>query len=87
MATDTLPAGPRGHFLLGNLPAIQRDPLHNMTEWAQRYGDFVPIRFGLYRGFFINHPDYIEQVLVANARHYVKAPPCGRAASCSATGC
>ncbi|MHB1133990.1 MAG: cytochrome P450 [Chloroflexota bacterium] len=72
MATTTVPAGPRGNVLLGNLPAMQRDALGSMTDWARRYGDFVPVRFGPYAGYFVNHPDYIEQMLVANARHYVK---------------
>jgi cytochrome P450 len=73
VATETTsPAGghsgdaPRGHRLLGNLPAFSRDSLGFVTEVARRYGDVVPLRFGPQPVLFLNDPAAIEAVLVHN---------------------
>lgn len=79
MATTTLPAGPKGHFLLGNYPQLRRDPLGFLTDCARRYGDFVPIRIGPCPGFIINHPDFIEYVLLTNSKNFIKGPALQRA--------
>jgi cytochrome P450 len=68
------PTGPRGHFLTGILPELGRDPLGFLTDCARRYGDFVPMRFGLLPGLLLSHPDLAEEVLVAQHRHFVKSP-------------
>jgi cytochrome P450 len=65
-------SGPPGHFLLGNLPDFATDILAFFTKCAREYGDFVPIRLAQNRAVIINHPDYIEQVLVTNSRHFRK---------------
>src|SRR5206468_7638615 len=39
---------------------------------ARAYGDIASYRFGPRRIFQIGHPDLVEQVLVTDARHYVK---------------
>ena len=41
------------------------------TELA-RYGDVVGIRVVNFRNIFVNHPDLIEEVLIAHPRRYVK---------------
>lgn len=74
MSTVRLPAGPRGHFLSGHLPDLVRDPVGFLTMCAREYGDFVPLRFGVKRTFFLNHPSYIESMLVANRDHFIKGP-------------
>jgi cytochrome P450 len=51
-----------------------RDPLGFLTRCAREYGDFVPLQFGFRRGVLLNHPDYIEYVLVTNQRNFVKSP-------------
>jgi cytochrome P450 len=51
-----------------------RDPLAFLTQCAREYGDFVPLRLGLRRGFLLNHPDLIEEVLVTQQRNFVKSP-------------
>ena len=66
------PPGPQGRFLSGNLSAFVDRRLDFLAECAQKYGDFCAFRFGTRRVFLINHPDLIEQVLVTDARHYVK---------------
>ncbi len=45
---------------------MRRDPLGFLSELARQYGDLVPLRLGRRQAFFINNPDYIEYVLVAN---------------------
>lgn len=74
MATATLPAGPPGTLLAGNLPELRRDWLGTLTRYAREYGDFVPLRLGPRRAVLLNHPDLVEEVLVAKHRSFVKSP-------------
>src|SRR5919199_5290694 len=74
MVATPLPAGPRGHFLTGHLPELKRDGLACLTRYAREYGDFVPLRFGPVRGALLNHPDLIEEVLVAQSGNFIKSP-------------
>lgn len=67
-----LPAGPRGHFLLGSLPELRRDALGLFAACARDYGDIVPIRIHRRRLLLLSHPDLIEEVLVAHARRTTK---------------
>ena len=53
-ATDW-PAGPRGIFLLGNLPEISRNWLATLTRYAREYGDFVPLQLGPKRTVLVLH--------------------------------
>jgi cytochrome P450/cytochrome c-type biogenesis protein CcmH/NrfG len=66
------PPGPKGHFLGGNWPEYRRDPLAFLTRCARTYGDVVALRFGRKRLLLLNHPDYIEQVLVSGKRNFTK---------------
>lgn len=72
MAARTLPPGPPGHFLLGNMRAFTRDTLGFLLE-TRRYGDLVTVRFGPYISFIVNHPDLIHQILVTDADKFYKA--------------
>ncbi|MCI0524175.1 MAG: cytochrome P450 [Acidobacteria bacterium] len=72
MATALKPAGPRGHFLLGNFLDFSRDPLNYLTWCARQYGDVVYLRAPLTSFYLINHPDLIEDVLVTNNRNFIK---------------
>jgi cytochrome P450 len=64
--------GPKGSFLLGNLPAFGRDPLGFLEGCVREFGDFVPLRFLGRPVLFINDPAAIEQVLVTQARSFRK---------------
>jgi len=66
------PSGPPGHFLFGNLPEFGRDILGFFTRCAREYGDIVKMKLFRHDAFLINHPDYIEQVLVTNSRSFQK---------------
>jgi cytochrome P450 len=56
----------------GQLGQVTRDPLGFFTHCARTYGDITGMRYYTFRSFFINHPDYIEDVLVTNARKFHK---------------
>src|SRR5439155_24622558 len=66
-----LPPGPRGSWLLGNLGDFRRDMLGFYKRCAT-FGDVVPYRLGFHRMCLVNHPDDVEQVLIADARNYSK---------------
>src|SRR5262245_2470569 len=73
MPTSTrLPPGPKGTPIRGNLEAFTTHRLDFFLDVARKYGDLVSFRFGPKRIFLASHPDLVEQVLVTDARHYVK---------------
>ena len=65
------PPGPRGG-ILGSALDIRRDPLGFFRNVACQYGDVVKYRFIIWRGYFVNHPDYVKQILQDNNRNYSK---------------
>jgi cytochrome P450 len=73
LTTTDWPAGPRGAFLLGNLPEISRDWLGTLTRYAREYGDFVPLQLGPKRTVLVSHPSYLEDVLITHNRAFIKS--------------
>ena len=67
-----MPAGPPGNPVLGNLRALQRDPLGFMLDANRRYGDIVRYRIATLRAFLVIHPDYVKRVLQDNHTNYTK---------------
>src|SRR4051812_3159826 len=67
------PDGPRGHWLIGCMRAMQADPLgFNWRTWCQ-YGDIARIRaFPGVGVYLLAHPDAVEHVLVRNHKNYRK---------------
>lgn len=65
-----LPPGPPARFWGGNMREYSRDPLAFMTNLAREYGDIALFHFGRRRACLLNHPAYIEQVLVTNQRSF-----------------
>jgi cytochrome P450 len=57
--------------VLGCLRAFRRNMLGFYTHTAS-YGDIVPYRLGRHPLCLINHPDYTEKVLIADAKNYGK---------------
>ena len=66
------PPGPDGLPILGNQLAFLRDPYGFMTRTAREYGDIVSWTDPDALAFQLNHPDYIEHVLVQHNENYVK---------------
>jgi cytochrome P450 len=67
-----LPPGPRGR-LFGSLALPGRDPLDLLTRYARKYGDVTFFRLGNERCYFVNHPQYVREVLVTNQRNFTKS--------------
>ncbi len=67
-----LPPGPKGNWLLGNLPEFRRDILGMFLQCAKEYGDVVRFRIPNLHSYLILHPDDIEYVLVTANRNFKK---------------
>lgn len=72
MASATWPPGPKGRWLRGSLPEFRRDILGFFTRCAREYGDYVAYRLGPRHLLQINDPAGIEDVLVTQARNFIK---------------
>jgi cytochrome P450 len=57
---------------LGSLFEVQRDPLQFLLSLTRKYGDVVRFRVGIYDGYLVNHPDYVQYVLQQNHQNYNK---------------
>lgn len=68
------PPGPKGHFLWGILPDYKRDPIGFISKCAKEYGDVVFWKTLLFKAYQLNHPDYIEEVLVKKSSMFSKHP-------------
>ncbi|MGH9515610.1 MAG: cytochrome P450 [Terriglobales bacterium] len=66
------PPGPKPHFLIGNMPLANPDPLPIFSAWAADFGDIFYYRAAWLHVYFLNHPDLIEEVLVRNPRNFLK---------------
>src|SRR3954467_1487555 len=70
--TDPLPPGPKGTLIRGSLGDFTERRLDFFLDVAREYGDIASFRFGPRRMFLVSNPDLIEQVLVTDAKHYIK---------------
>ncbi len=68
------PQCPRGHRLLGHLPALRREQMGFLERCARDYGDFVPLRLGPARAFLLSHPDLVEEVFVEKSCSFNRGP-------------
>jgi cytochrome P450 len=68
----SLPPGPKGRFIIGNLGQFRGDRLGFFTNCARTYGDVVPFRMGPRPCLLISDPDFIEQVFITNAKLFIK---------------
>lgn len=73
MPTVHLPPRPKGHFLIGNILEVNRDPLNFCSQCARKYGDIVRWQLGPFPAIMLNHPSLIEEVLVTQQQNFVKS--------------
>jgi cytochrome P450 len=66
------PPGPKRIIPLAGLLAYRRGPLPFFQNLAAQYGDISYFRLGPQQAFFLNHPDYIKDVLIANHQSFMK---------------
>ena len=64
--------GPRGVAAVRSVLSFRRDPFRELQRFAQ-YGDVVRLPAPRQSLYLINHPDYVKQVLVSNAKNYLKS--------------
>ena len=79
MTTLVYPPGPKGKLLGGNFIAFRRDALSYLQDASRAYGDVVYFRFGPQDVFFLNHPDYVKDVLVTHHQSFMKGRALQRA--------
>jgi cytochrome P450 len=72
MTSPSLPPGPPGHPLLGNLREFAADTLGFATRLSREYGDVSRFRIVRRTAFLLSAPRAVERVLVENHRNYVK---------------
>ena len=72
-ATNRKPPGPKGFPFLGVTLAIRKDALGTLRRMAREYGDIVRMPVGFQDRIFLNHPDYIEEVLVIQQAKFYKS--------------
>lgn len=67
------PPGPTSKLPLGLFINFLRDPLSVLDNISQRYGDMSHFKFGKQNIYLLNHPDYIEDVLVTYNSNFIKS--------------
>src|SRR6187431_1646740 len=67
-----LPPGPKGTIIGGNIRQLRAGPLDFFLSTAREYGPLASFRIGPKRVFLASGPDLIDQVLVTDAKHYIK---------------
>jgi cytochrome P450 len=67
-----LPPGPAHKSFGGFYRDYNANPLVYLTQLKEEYGDIITMRAFSYRVYFLSHPDMIEEVLVNQARKFVK---------------
>lgn len=66
------PPGPKGRLLSGHNDKFAIDRLGFLLDLSRTYGPVASFRLFHHRILLISDPDLIEQVLVHDARHYIK---------------
>src|ERR1700752_2471322 len=69
---NSRPPGPKPHFLYGNFPLASAAPLETFTRWTRQFGDIFYYRAGWVHVYFLNHPNYVESVLVEQYQSFTK---------------
>lgn len=72
MTTPSHPPGPKRNLLQANFISFRRDPLSFMEKLARNYGDISYFKLGPQEVFFLNHPDYVKDVLVTHHQSFMK---------------
>ncbi len=79
LLTTEKPRGPRNLPILGNLAAFRARPIQFLCETAKEYGDLPYFRLGPYHAYLVNHPDFVQDILVSNQANFTKSRALQRA--------
>jgi len=69
---DALPPGPKGTLFGGSLKEIGPRRVDFFLDLARTYGPLASFRIGRWRLFLASDPNLIQQVLVTDAKSYIK---------------
>ncbi|RME11382.1 MAG: cytochrome P450 [Bacteroidetes bacterium] len=61
-----------GSFLLGNVPAMRRDPLQAMYDIWREHGDLVEVALPGRKLYLVSHPDMIDPIFVEGKKRFIK---------------
>src|SRR5688500_1958886 len=67
------PPGPKSVLPYALARNFLRDPLKTLTTISQNYGIISHFKFGKLNVYFLNDPNYIEDVLVTNHKNFIKS--------------
>ena len=67
------PPGPSSRLPLSLFFNFLREPLTVLHNLSKEYGDISHFKFGGHHIYFINHPDYIKDVLVTHNNNFIKS--------------
>jgi len=67
------PPGPTYILPYRLLRKFLRDPIKLLIDISHTYGDIAHFKFGRQSVYLLNHPDYIEDVLVTNYKNFIKS--------------
>ena len=68
----SLPPGPKGLPIVGNIFQLRRDPLSFMREIQQTHGRMATVQFGKQQVVMFLRPEHVRYVLVEKPRNFVK---------------
>lgn len=71
------PPGPRFKFPYLISLEFLKAPLTVLNNLTTKYGDISYFKFGRQGVYFVNHPDYIQSVLMTNQSKFIKNPGLG----------
>src|SRR5918911_3719827 len=74
-----LPPGPKRKPLGLDFVAFRRNPVPFLMNAARLYGDIVYFKMGPQDVYFLNHPDYVKDVLVTHHQNFIKGRALQRA--------
>lgn len=69
-STPRRPSGPKGHWLLGSILELQKDPLGLLSQGFAEYGEVISYRMGPIRVTYFTHPDHVKHILVERPTIY-----------------
>lgn len=73
--TAQLPPGPASFPLLGHIFDFRNDSLAFLQKTARTYGDISHFKMGTFSVIFLQHPDFIKEVLSTHNSNFIKGRP------------
>ncbi len=73
-----VPQGPKGHWLLGNMRQIQKDPIRFTAKAAWEHSPIAQIRLGNRKLYITADADCVREIFLASTENYCKGGHYGR---------